>query len=138
PATSLTYYEALEFCNWLSEKEGIPEDQWCYPRKIGPGMKPHPDYLRRTGYRLPSESEWEHACRSGSEERGHYGSDPALLARYGHFSGNSSYRAWPVGQKRPNDLGLFDAEGNVSTWCGEQVRAYPSGRRPGTSSTWKT
>jgi formylglycine-generating enzyme required for sulfatase activity len=119
---------AAQYCNRLSAKEGIPKEQWCYPEKIGQGMKPYPDYLRRTGYRLPSEAEWEYACRAGSASSRHYGSSEELLRRYAVYQTNGQDRAWPVGQKRPNDLGLFDMHGNVWNWCNDSAFVYPSGR----------
>jgi formylglycine-generating enzyme required for sulfatase activity len=125
PIVSVTYYEAMAYCNWLSEKERLPA---CYPKEIGSGMKPYPDHLRRTGYRLPSEAEWEYACKAGSQESRHYGSAIDLMPRYAPFRDNSEDRAWPVGQKRPNDLGLFDVHGNVWNWCGERWLSYPRRR----------
>jgi formylglycine-generating enzyme required for sulfatase activity len=57
-----------------------------------------------------------------------YGSSEALLGRYAHYRDNSGARAWPVGQKRPNDLGLFDVYGNVWAWCDGPALLYPRGR----------
>src|SRR5262249_3385315 len=108
-----------------SEKEGIPEEEWCYPKKIDSGMRMAAGYLVRTGYRLPSEAELEYACKAGSEESRHYGSAIELLPRYANYQANSKERAWPVGQKRPNDLGLFDAHGNVWNWCQDKALLYP-------------
>jgi formylglycine-generating enzyme required for sulfatase activity len=115
----------------------LPKKEWCYlPNKKGAyaeGMQLAPDYLRRTGYRLPTEAEWEYACRAGAATSRYYGSSEELLPRYAWFMGNSKDRAnqlrtWPVGEKRPNDLGLFDMHGNVWTWCQEKPNNYPRGR----------
>jgi formylglycine-generating enzyme required for sulfatase activity len=128
PIVRVTWYEAAQYCNWLSAKEGIPKEQWCYPETIEEGMKPFPDYLERTGYRLPSEAEWEYSCRAGTSTERYHGVGLGLLPRYSWFQGNSRDRAWPAGQKRPNDLGLFDMHGNVWTWCQESGWDYPDGR----------
>src|SRR5262249_6730121 len=125
PVINVTWYEAARYCNWLSEQEGIPEDQWCYPKEIGPGMKPLPDYLSRTGYRLPTEAEVEYTSKAGSQEIRPCGYSLDLAGRYDCFGINSKSRIWPVGQKRPNDLGLFDCMGELFVWCGERWLAYP-------------
>jgi formylglycine-generating enzyme required for sulfatase activity/serine/threonine protein kinase len=128
PIISVSWFAAAQYCNWLSEKEGIAKEQWCYPETIEEGMKPFPDYLRRTGYRLPTEAEWEYACRAEVESSRSYGTAVELLPRHSWHQANSQDRTWPVGQKRPNEFGLFDLHGNVWCWCQDPALIYRSGR----------
>jgi len=129
PILGVSWYRAAQYCNWLSEQEGIPEDQWCYPKDadIKEGMKPYPDYLQRKGYRLATEAEWEYACRAETTSSRSYGSSVELLGRHAWYIHNAQDRSWPVGQKRPNDLGLFDMHGNVWTWVQDRAFDYPQG-----------
>jgi serine/threonine protein kinase/formylglycine-generating enzyme required for sulfatase activity len=119
--SGVTWYDAAAYCNWLSKEEGIPKEQWCYRPNVkgeyAEGMKVVEGYLRRRGYRLPTEAEWEHACRVGSVTPWSHGEAEDLLGKYAWFLSNSSGRAHPVGGLRPNDLGLFDMHGNAWEWC---------------------
>jgi formylglycine-generating enzyme required for sulfatase activity len=115
------WYAAAHYCNWLSEHEGLPKDQWCYlPNEAGAyaeGMSIAADALERTGYRLPTEAEWEYACRAGAVTSRYYGKSIALLGAYAWYQANSEDHAWMCGSLLPNDLGLFDMLGNVYEWC---------------------
>jgi serine/threonine protein kinase/formylglycine-generating enzyme required for sulfatase activity len=87
------------------------------------GMKLKKNYLRLSGYRLPTEAEWEYVCRAGAKTSRYYGESEELLGKYGVYVGNSSGRSsWPVASLKPNDLGFFDMHGNVWCWC--QDRFY--------------
>ena len=105
----------------------------CYPPigEIKPGMKMPADYLSRTGYRLPTEAEWEYACRAVTTTRRYYGSADELLAKYAWYQRNSDDLAHPAGQLKPNDLGLFDMLGNAWEWCQEKWPAKVEASTPG-------
>ena len=126
PQISVTWYEAAMYCRWLSEKEEIDRDQMCYPpiEEIKPGMSLPADYLSRQGYRLPTEAEWEYACRAGTTTSRYYGDTADLLGEYAWYLKNSDYRTWPVATLKPNRFGLFDMLGNVQEWCQETVTNY--------------
>ena len=124
PMNRVSWYHAAAYCNWLSRKENLPE---CYePNDQGQfaeGMTIRADALSRTGYRLPTEAEWEYACRSGTGTSRYYGVSVNMLERYAWFSATSPNRAQPCGSLLPNDLGLFDMLGNVYEWCQEPALA---------------
>jgi formylglycine-generating enzyme required for sulfatase activity len=129
PANNITWFDAAACCRWISEQEGLPEDQMCYPpiAKIGPGIRLPDDWRGLLGYRLPTEAEWEYACRGGVQASRYMGDGKKLLSRYAWFIENSDDHAWPVGRLKPNSFGLFDMQGNVTERCLEPLLPYPDG-----------
>jgi eukaryotic-like serine/threonine-protein kinase len=128
PALTISWHDAAEYCNWLSKKDGIDDpDQWCYEIK-GQVAKLKNNYLKLSGYRLPTEAEMEYATRAGALTSRYYGETEELLPKYAWYQRNSKERTWPVGTLKPNDFGLFDVHGNASTWCQESYKVYPTGK----------
>lgn len=91
PVNSLSQYAALMYCRWLYNKTGI-------------------------FFRLPTEAEWEYACRAGTSTTYFFGDDPKDLAKYAWYKDNSNNKFQKAGQKLPNAWGLYDMLGNVSEW----------------------
>ena len=129
PQVAVSWYDAARYCNWLSEISGLPKSQWVYPEDIDPakGLELPGNYLRRTGYRLPTEAEWEYAARAGTKTSWHFGDDKTFLPRYAWYEGNAHReRTYPVARLLPNQFGLFDMLGNVWEWTLDRRQKYPT------------
>ncbi len=124
PQGRINFYDAAKYCRWMSEVEGIDKNQMCFPPipEIQEGMKLPPDYLIRTGYRLPTEIEWEFACRSGTITTRHFGQTDELLDKYAWAGDQARGKGTcPVARLKPNNWGIFDMYGNVVEWCVEKI-----------------
>ena len=104
PINNVAWYDAVAYCNWLNEREGIPQEQWCYlPNDEGEyaqGMRIVSVIgTDRTGYRLPTEEEWEFACRAGSITSRYYGQNIDLDNHYTWSVQNSLGRRTAVGRE---------------------------------------
>jgi formylglycine-generating enzyme required for sulfatase activity len=110
PVEQIRWTDAAAYCNARSRLEGLTP---CYDTKTW-----RCDF-GNSGYRLPTEAEWEYACRAGTQTKYFFGNDPALLGKYACFKGNSTRGPSPVGSKQPNRWGLYDMYGNVLEWCND-------------------
>jgi formylglycine-generating enzyme required for sulfatase activity len=110
PANNVSWFEAIDFCNALSELQGLPP---CYQRDGKSVTWNH----EANGYRLATEAEWEYACRAGTDSRWFCGDDPGALADYAWFDKGWDEGPYPVAQKMPNPWGIHDMAGNVWEWC---------------------
>ena len=115
PIHNVGWLEAAEYCNWLSEKEGLKP---FYPDKLDYDLDyRQADVLDAAGYRLPTILEWEIANRAGASILAHFGNRTERASEYARSNQDTPSRSEPVGSRKPNDFGLFDTLGNVAEWC---------------------
>jgi formylglycine-generating enzyme required for sulfatase activity len=127
--------EAMLYCWWFTKKEGIPDQEQCYDfegkRFADADPRTREGYLLKGGYRIPTEAEWEYACRGGTTTRRYFGSAIDILPQYGWFNKNADEHARSPGLLLPNSFGLFDMLGNLTEWCQEpyqaDYRSHPTG-----------
>lgn len=121
PVEMVSWDDAMEFCRKLSQKTGKT-------------------------FTLPTEVQWEYACRAGTSTRYYFGDDGTLLGEYAWYSKNSNRETHPVGQKKPNAWGLYDMHGNVMEWCldwfdddyySQSLRRNPAGTNTGSYRVYR-
>lgn len=130
PIYGQTWFTAVDYCRWLTRQAGMAESDQCYgdPAPFAKDAEGNPtDWpvdIGRHGFRLPTEAEWEVACRGGTTSVYSFGNDPELLTHYAWFQYNSSRVSHPTGQLRPNPIGLFDMHGNLWEECHDRFGTY--------------
>lgn len=110
PMETVSLLDAAEFCEKLSQRERLA------PHLVRRGDD-FEEMKQGIGYRLPTEAEWEYACRAGTTTRYFSGDDGDALGKVGWFTGNAKSRTHAVGELAANPFGLFDIHGNVTEWC---------------------
>ena len=110
PVEQVRWKDAAEYCNARSRLEGLAP---CYATATW-----RCDFAA-PGYRLPTEAEWEYACRAGTKTEYSFGDGPGELGRFAWFKENCTRSPQPAGSRRPNPWGLYDMCGNVWEWCND-------------------
>jgi formylglycine-generating enzyme required for sulfatase activity len=110
PVDSVAWSAAAKYCNLRSLKEGF---SLCYDEESWSCN------YNANGYRLPTEAEWEYCYRAGTKTKFYFGSDPSIINDFAWNAGNSNKESHPVGQKKPNEWGLYDMAGNVCEWIND-------------------
>jgi formylglycine-generating enzyme required for sulfatase activity len=132
PVERVSWYDAVEYCNRRSQREGFTPAYTIDKSRTDPNNNGD-DRLKwvvtwnrnANGYRLPTEAEWEYACRAGTTTT--YNTGATINDNTGWYDANSDDRTHPVGQKSANRWGLYDMHGNVYEWCWDWFGTYPSG-----------
>jgi formylglycine-generating enzyme len=119
PVDSVGWYNAVEYCNKLSAKNGLDP---CYTIN---GEAVICDFSKN-GFRLPTEAEWEFAAKGGTRSSGYKYSGSNNIKAVAWCASNSGGRTHPVGQKQANETGLYDMTGNVDEWCNDAYGDYSS------------
>jgi len=110
PVEQASWTAAAKFCNARSAQEGLTP---CYD------LKTWQCNFNANGYRLPTEAEWEYACRAGTTAEFYFGDTEEDLKAWGWFRDNSDSKPHPGAQKKPNPWGLYDMAGNLWEWCND-------------------
>jgi formylglycine-generating enzyme required for sulfatase activity len=124
PVERVSWYDSVEFCNKLSEKEGLKPYYSLDVTKRNANKQIEEakvTIVGGTGYHIPTDAEWEHGCRAGSKTKYHFGDNDEELPEYAWFLKNSGMRTHKVGELKPNAFGLHDMHGNVHEWNEEML-----------------
>jgi len=138
PVEMVTWFDAVEFCNKLSTREGFTPVYTITERTPSTGYPITAAVVTAdwtaSGYRLPTDAQWEYACRAGTSTKWHFGDDESKLEEYAWYGWdvewgipkNSNEKTHQVGLLKPNQWGLYDMHGNIFEWCWDWYGDYPA------------
>ena len=129
PVEQVSWADAAWYCNKRSRAEGL---QPCYNEETAEC------HFDNEGYRLPTEAEWEYACRAGTQSDRHVGPDPRRLTSYAWYKANAGKTTHPVATRKPNPWGLYDTYGNVAEWCNDVYKKGYYAESPARNPTGPT
>ncbi len=126
PVIYVSWFDAIAYCNWLSEKEKLPKAYDSNGNLLDKNGSITTDPSKVVGYRLPTEAEWEYAARGGKKSKGYRYSGSDNVDEVAWYDPNSGGMTQEVGKKAPNELGIYDMSGNVWEWCSDRYGNYSS------------